>query len=44
MFSIDVRTIDWRIYLQRYCLGIKKFLLKEEEKPNKTYNNNAVSK
>lgn len=31
-FNFDVRQIDWPIYLENYCLGVKKFVLKEDSK------------
>jgi fatty acyl-CoA reductase len=30
LFNIDVRDIDWQVYIEHYCLGTKKFLLKED--------------
>ena len=30
MFNIDVRHIDWKLYIEHYCLGTKKYLLKED--------------
>lgn len=35
MFLFDPSIIDWRVYMERYCLGIKQFLLKEKTS-NKT--------
>ena len=31
-FNFDVRQIDWTAYLENYCLGVKKFVLKEDTK------------
>ena len=28
-FHFDVKNIDWTIYLRNYCIGVKKYLLKE---------------
>lgn len=30
MFNINVREINWKLYIENYCLGIKKYLLKED--------------
>lgn len=30
MFYLDVKEIDWDVYIENYCLGVKKFLLKED--------------
>ena len=27
---MDVRPLDWREYLQTYCIGVKEFVLKED--------------
>ncbi|KJE91335.1 male sterility protein [Capsaspora owczarzaki ATCC 30864] len=29
-YNFDMRTIDWRSYIEMYCIGIKKFILKED--------------
>jgi fatty acyl-CoA reductase len=29
-FNVDVRELSWRNYIEHYCLGIKKYLLKED--------------
>ncbi|KAM7293388.1 fatty acyl-CoA reductase 1 [Ixodes scapularis] len=29
-FNFDVKTLDWKEYLFNYCMGIRKYLLKEE--------------
>jgi fatty acyl-CoA reductase len=30
-FYTDPRTLHWPTYIQNYCLGTKKFILKEEQ-------------
>ena len=30
IFNIDVRGLDWKKYVEHYCLGTKKYLLKED--------------
>ena len=29
-FNVDVRDLNWRNYIEQYCLGTKKYLLKED--------------
>ena len=29
-FNVDVRDLSWKYYIDQYCLGIKKYLLKED--------------
>lgn len=31
MFNFDIRSIDWRDYNHKFYLGIRKYLLKEDE-------------
>jgi len=31
LFNFDVKTINWEDYMNNFYLGIRKFLLKEEE-------------
>lgn len=39
MFNIDVRDLHWKTYLESYCLGTKKYALKEDmAKMNKCRN------
>lgn len=37
IFNIDVKEIDWEVYMENYCLGIKKYLLKEDMSKLKNY-------
>ena len=30
-FNFDVREIDWQIYVEDYCMGIRRYILDEEE-------------
>lgn len=30
IFNIDVRDLHWKSYIEQYCLGTKKYLLKED--------------
>jgi fatty acyl-CoA reductase len=30
IFNLDVRELNWKSYLEQYCLGTKKYLLKED--------------
>ena len=30
LFNIDVREINWKSYIEHYCLGTKVYLLKED--------------
>ncbi len=30
MFNIDVRPLHWGNYMEQYCLGTKKYALKED--------------
>ena len=30
-FNFDVRQIDWQSYVEDYCLGIRRFILKEAD-------------
>lgn len=30
IFTVDVKPINWRNYMEQYCLGTKKYLLKED--------------
>ena len=30
IFNFDVSDINWKIYIEQYCLGAKKFLMKED--------------
>lgn len=32
IFNFDLKCIDWREYMETYCLGIRKYYLKEDEK------------
>ncbi len=29
-FNVDVRDLSWKNYIEHYCLGIKRYLLKED--------------
>ena len=31
-FNFDISTLDWTNYFDNYCLGMRKFILKEDEK------------
>lgn len=31
MFNFDVRSLDWNAYFKDYVLGVRKFVLKEDE-------------
>merc|ERR1712127_364033 len=30
LFNVDVRSLNWKLYVEQYCLGTKKYLLKED--------------
>ena len=30
IFSVNVKDVHWPIYIENYCLGVKKYLLKED--------------
>ena len=30
VFNVDVRELNWKNYIENYCLGTKKYLLKED--------------
>ncbi len=30
MFNFDMKSIDWTAYMENYCLGTKKYALKED--------------
>ena len=30
-FNFDVREIDWQIYVEDYCMGIRRYILNEQE-------------
>lgn len=32
IFNFDMKCINWREYMELYCLGIRKYYLKEDEK------------
>ena len=29
-WNVDFNSIEWRSYIENYCLGLKKFVLKED--------------
>jgi fatty acyl-CoA reductase len=43
-FNIDVKEVDWKLYMDNYCLGIKRFLLKEDMSKVKNYERSADKK
>ena len=30
VFNFDIKELHWYAYVEQYCLGIKKFVLKED--------------
>ena len=30
IFNFDISDINWKTYIEEYCLGTKKFLMKED--------------
>jgi hypothetical protein len=44
LFEVDCRVLNWNKYMQLYCYGIKKFMLKQNAMSPVAELNNIVAK